>query len=62
MNGCHNRKPLAGAYGSYGLDSKTGEIRYFEVPNPNTKDCQYCKTELGKSDKGCDGCKWRINA
>ena len=61
-NGCHNHKPYANTFGSYGLDSRTGEIRYFELPNPNRKDCQYCKTELGKTDKGCDGCKWRINA
>jgi hypothetical protein len=59
MNGCHNHTPYKDAFGSYGLDSKTGEITYFVVQNPNTKDCNYRNTELGKADKGFNGCKWR---
>ena len=60
MNGCHNHAPYKATFGSFGLDTERGQIVYFEVQNPNTKSCQYCKTELGKADKGCDGCKWRI--
>jgi hypothetical protein len=28
-------------------------------PNVFTKDCQYRKTDLGKADPGCVGCKWK---
>ncbi len=25
------------------------------------KDCQFTKTDLGKADSRCDGCKWRAH-
>jgi len=58
-NGCKDHEPYKDAFGHWGLDSATGEIRYFEVPNPNTKHCNYQYTALGLADKGCTGCKWR---
>ena len=57
LNGCHNHPTYKDAFGGYAVDSKTVETRYFEVPNPNTKDCQYQLTALGLEDKGCTGCK-----
>jgi hypothetical protein len=56
MNGCHNRQALKESFGKYALDSQTGKIRWFEVKNPNSKDCQYSKTS---KDEKCNGCKWR---
>ncbi len=60
LNGCWGHKPYADTFGSYGLDSRTGEIRYFELPNPNKKDCSYQTTALGRNDRGCFGCVWRV--
>ncbi len=54
MNGCHSRQALKESFGKYALDSKTGKIRWFEVKNPNSKDCQYSKTS---KDEQCNGCK-----
>lgn len=56
LNGCHNHPPYADSFGSFGLDTASGRIVYFEVPNPNTKQCQYQWTALGMEDKGCIGC------
>ena len=58
-NGCWGHAPYKDEFSSYGLDTKTGEIRLFTVPNPNKKPCQYWKTELGRQDSGCTGCEWR---
>jgi hypothetical protein len=56
LNGCWNRKPLVDSYGKYGLDRKTGQIRYFEVKNVMSKECQYTKR---LPDVKCEGCHWR---
>ena len=58
MNGCFNHAPYKDTFGSYGVDRVTGEVRYFSVPNPNSKTCNYKDTALGKADKGCVGCVW----
>jgi len=59
LNGCHNHAPYKDSFGGYAVDSKTSEIKFFKVPNQNTKECQYQHTELGKADKGCEQCKWK---
>jgi len=56
LNGCHNHAPYKDSFGSFGIDPEYGFIRWFEVQNPNSKDCQYRHTDLGKADKGCQGC------
>ena len=63
-NGCHNRAPLReeirtqDGWNGYGSAYRIAEMRTYPVPM--TKECQYTKTELGKVDAGCDGCKWRL--
>ena len=59
LNGCHNRKPFAETYGGFGISSKTGGSIESVIPFVMAKDCQYTKSELGKRDAGCHGCKWR---
>jgi len=58
-NGCHDHEPYKDSFTTVGVDSKTGINKTFTIPNPNTKDCNYTHTELGKLDKGCIGCKWK---
>jgi len=53
---CKDHEPYKEAFGSYGIDSRTGDIRYFEIKNPNVKTCQYQYSNLGIADKGCEGC------
>lgn len=64
-NGCHNRAPLReeirmqDGWSRYGGDAyRVAAMRTYPVPM--TKECQYTKTELGKVDAGCDGCKWGL--
>lgn len=61
-NGCYNRPALRterivqDGWTLSGWDWKPIRIR---IADPMTKDCQYTKTELGKVDKGCEGCAWK---
>lgn len=62
MNGCHNRAPFASATvletapgWNYTTGKATPPTRVV-IPHRMAKDCQYTLTELGQSDKGCDGC------
>jgi len=50
LNGCHNRAPLKPSY-----RTSSGEV----VEHVMSTDCRYRKTELGKADPGCTGCRWR---
>lgn len=54
MNGCYNRPPLADSYGKYALDSQTGQVKYYEIKNVMSKECQYT---LRSPDPNCKGCK-----
>ena len=47
--GCHNRAPFNNFYHA------TGSVK--EIRHVMTMACQYTKTELGKTDQKCDGCK-----
>lgn len=49
--GCHNRQPFGQVYFA------TGGLK--PIPHVMTRECQYRKTELGKVDPKCDGCRWR---
>jgi hypothetical protein len=63
---CKNRAPFPSLIASpsvypisvsgHILDAKAQELRQF----PFTRDCQYTLTWLGRFDKGCFQCKWRI--
>lgn len=61
-NGCHNRaayKTRVMVQDGWYMDGYTRLPRMIEVPFKMSNDCQYTKTELGKADKRCDGCKHR---
>lgn len=49
--GCHNRRPFVSA-----VTLPNGE----QIPQRMKKDCQYTKTDLGKVDKRCAGCSWKL--
>lgn len=57
--GCNGRAPLADT--AVVQDGWTSDNRrqMVDIPDPMTKDCQYRKDVLSKTDKGCDGCPWR---
>lgn len=64
LNGCHNRAPFKESMrvqdGLTDLRLPYAQVqRFVEKPFRMATDCQYTKTDLGKADKGCDGCKWR---
>ncbi|MBK9348587.1 MAG: hypothetical protein IPN06_20355 [Burkholderiales bacterium] len=46
----------------HGVDSQTGQIIRTEVANRMTPDCQFTKTELGKVDARCAGCKHKADS
>lgn len=50
-NGCHNRLPFVAEYRLTG----GGMQQNFSAGKP----CEYTKSNLGKVDPGCTGCKWR---
>jgi hypothetical protein len=47
--GCYNRKPFHAYYHATGSDK--------QIPHVMTTECQYRKTELGKTDPKCNECK-----
>ncbi len=58
-NGCHNRPDYVA-----NIEQQDGWVchatrRMVMTPQRMAKDCQYTKTDLGKADKGCNGCKWK---
>jgi hypothetical protein len=66
--GCHNHAPHKGTFQTVSVEAistggkpggMTTDVVTREWPNVFTRDCQYRKTELGKADPGCVGCKWR---
>jgi hypothetical protein len=40
-------------------ENATRTPRMVAVPFRMTKDCVYTTSELGRTDPGCSGCKWR---
>lgn len=61
--GCHNRKPLRDTalvqQGWARIDYHVEARHTVSIQDEMTKECQYRKTELGKVDPKCEGCKWR---
>ena len=67
MYGCHNRKPFHPFYHAQdgykqkklmpGFVDSTRHDNVVQIPHVMTKDCQYTKTDLGKTDLKCEGCK-----
>ena len=59
--GCHNRQPLRDTALVQQGWARIGyhvEARHtVSIPDEMTKECQYRKTELGKVDPKCGGCK-----
>jgi hypothetical protein len=37
--------------------ARTGKMK--QVPFRMSEECQYTKTELGRDDERCAGCKWK---
>lgn len=69
MNGCHNREPFkAEMTVQDGWNNRIADIYHHEprrpvmvdVPFRMAPDCRYTHTELGQADKGCDGCRWKV--
>ena len=68
LNRCHNRRPFVPTVEvqdgwirtSMRLDVVSRVGRVVEVPCRMTPDCQYTHTDLGQADKGCAGCKHRV--
>ena len=57
---CHNRKPFNPfhhAQDGYYANSASRLQKLVDVPHVMTTDCQYTKTDLGKTDPKCEGCK-----
>lgn len=60
--GCHNRAPfrprvmVQDGWWNDGV-ARTGKIT--QVPFRMSEECQYTKTELGRADERCAGCKWK---
>lgn len=59
LNGCHNRAPFRRANIVQDGWRPNGNRNTITIANHMARDCQYTHTELGKLDKGCDGCKWK---
>lgn len=66
--GCHNREPFHSYYhaqdGYHPMSSEKASSRLpniVKVPQTMAKECQYTKTELGKVDKKCNGCKHKVD-
>jgi hypothetical protein len=64
--GCHNRLPFKSSFpvmiGGRSLHSRGFHERVQlmdHIPFRMAPDCQYTKTELGRTDERCAGCKWR---
>lgn len=59
--GCHNRQPyrpdMLVQDGHWWPDESTRHPRMVKVPFRMANDCQYTKSELGKNDAKCTGCK-----
>jgi len=62
--GCHNRRPFIKSYPApdgYWLDGHSYTIKAASVKVNGTKDCQYTLSDRGRTDRLCDGCKWRVS-
>lgn len=59
-NGCHNREPFKQTMKVQDGYIEGGPYRVaetVETPFRMANECQYTLSDLGKTDKGCEGCK-----
>jgi hypothetical protein len=54
--GCHNRRPYKQFFQPKPMEKRISVHIEFKM----AMDFQYTKTELGRKDQGCIGCKWRM--
>lgn len=65
MNGCHSRAEFRPTMRAQDGWQDVGASRIpimVEVPFRMSMDCRYTHTDLGKADKDCAGCPWRVEA
>lgn len=63
---CNNRKPFKEMiavkdveFCEHAAFPTLGAPVIREIPFVMSRSCQYTASELGKVDRGCDGCAWR---
>lgn len=54
-NGCFDHPP----YPDYYLPTGAPDTLEYRIEHVLTRDCQFRRSELGKNDQKCDGCKHR---
>lgn len=62
--GCHNRKaykPKFFVQNGWWLDGLTRTAKVEQSKFRMAPDCQYTKTDLGKTDDRCIGCKHKVD-
>lgn len=67
--GCHNRAPFKPMVETVAMEAALTPVNgaalhiprvvHRSWPHVFTTDCQYTKSNLGKTDPQCVGCKWR---
>jgi len=60
--GCHNRREYKDkliVQDGWWLDGQSRAAKMFQIPFAMSRQCQYTKTDLGKADHRCHGCRWR---
>ena len=63
LNGCHNRpeyRPSTLVQDGWIAVDDILIAKTTDIPFRMETLCQYTHTDLGKQDRGCDGCKWRV--
>lgn len=58
MNGCHNREPFRESLVVQDGWNVDGTRHTKVIPFVMSEDCQH---DRRATDKGCDGCKWRVS-
>lgn len=65
MNGCHSRNEykekllVQDGYHEYSGEVLARVAKMIEIPFRMSRECEYTKSDLGRMDKGCEGCKWK---
>jgi hypothetical protein len=62
--GCHNRQPLQKVrrvQTGWGWPDENGRVMHW-IDDTMSKTCEFTKTDLGKVDPRCTGCKHRIDS
>jgi hypothetical protein len=71
VNGCHGRAPFKPEmHVQNGWHHRVVQVgdqlalertaRMVDVPFRMAQDCRYTLTDLGQADKGCTGCRWKV--